>query len=105
MERSGSSSNASRELWGTGAGAAGPGVVSEGVGGTDTIVLDRRSGWAAIRDAVAAERGGGACWSCASCASSSSSQCLICLWYCMIRRAFCVLGVAAESQPTPPYTS
>jgi len=97
-----SSSNPSRELWGTGVGAAGAGVASEGVGGTETMVLALRSGCAAVRDAVVAERGCGACWSCASCASSSSSQCLICRWYCMILRAFCVLGVAGKSQRMAP---
>jgi hypothetical protein len=95
IESRGSSSNPLRGFCGITVAAAGPGVASEGVGGTDTIVLDLRNGCAAIREAVVVDRGCGACWSCASWASSSSSQCLICLWYCIILRAFCVLGVAA----------
>ena len=65
MERSiesrGSSSKPRRELGGAGAGVVGPGVASEGVGGTDTMVPVLRGGCAAVRDAVVAARGGGAC--------------------------------------------
>lgn len=97
MASRGSSSRPMREAGFVSVGAGGAGVASEGVGGTEATVLERRSGWAARRDAVVAARGRGACCARASCASSSSSQCLIWRWYCMIRRAFCVLGMAGSA--------
>ncbi|KAJ8114857.1 hypothetical protein OPT61_g3374 [Boeremia exigua] len=74
-------------------GAAGAGVASVDGGG---MVLCLRAG-CALRAAATSLRVGGACSCCASWASSSSSQCLICRWYWMIRRAFCVFG--AEGFP------
>jgi hypothetical protein len=58
-------------------GMEGPGVASDGVGGTEANVLCRRCDCALLREAVVAPRGTGACCCCASWASSSSSQCLI----------------------------
>lgn len=67
MARSGSSSRSMREACSFGGGGAvGAGVDSEGVGGTEAMVLARRSGWAARRDAAILELGCGACWTCAS---------------------------------------
>lgn len=67
MSRRGSSSRSMREDAGfEGRGAVGAGVASEGVGGTEAMVLDRRGGWAAARDAAVADRGSGACCTSAS---------------------------------------
>lgn len=69
-------------------GAVGAGVASVEVGG---IVLCLRSD-CGFRAFIVSLRSGGACCCSASWASSSSSQCLICRWYCIILRAFCVFG-------------
>ena len=82
-------------------GTVGPGVASDGVAGTEGMVLVLRFGRAAARDAEAPARGGGACCWRASCASSSSSQCLIWRWYWMILRAFWVFGIAALASVAP----
>jgi hypothetical protein len=47
-------------------GIEGPGVASEGVGGTEANVLGRRRDCALLREAVVAPRGAGACCCCAS---------------------------------------
>jgi hypothetical protein len=97
MERRASSLPNSRLMEDEAGGSEGPGVASDGVGGTEANVLGRRRDCALLREAVVAPRGTGACCCCTSCASSSSSQCLICRWYCIIRRAFCVLGTASDN--------
>jgi hypothetical protein len=94
MERSASSLPKSGLSDDDACGIEGPGVASEGVGGIDAKVLWRRSDCVLCLDVVA--RGTGACCCCASWASSSSSQCLICRWYCIMRRVFCVLGTASK---------